>query len=635
MPDDTRCRCLGVQLDQAATDLKEAVAQNAALVARFDVLRDRLRRSQLQLAVLGQFKRGKSTFINALLGAPLLPMAVVPLTAVPTFISWHTSASARVRFADGRPTEELSSTDTDAMRKFLFQFVAEDANPENRLGVERVDLFYPAPVLAGNTVLIDTPGVGSTLRHNTEAALRVLPDCDAVLFVVSPDPPITEVELDFLRDLKSKITRILFVLNKADYVQSDELLRLTEFLRNTLKQNGLWSSDSRIFHVSARDGLDGKQRGIRKATHASGLDVIEDYLSRYLAAEKTQTLVEAIAGKAEDILWDASAEVDLQVKTLEMPLDALHAKSQAFEQALTSIEQQRQVVRDLLDGELQRLLAELRVKTDSLYRDVCSELSKVAERELASVSPPRWTAAAKESLARAIETEFDVACERFIHSFSATANASFLAHQRRSEELLNDVRKNAADIFELDFRSGFEDGWFEFVHDPYWVTKHVREALIPDPSGLVDRLLPGTLRRTRLRDRVLRHTNDLILRNAGSLHWALLQSLRDAFRNASAQFEERLDNAIHATKAVIEATLERRLVRTFEVKPAIVRLDSLRAALTRHRNEIVAAARAEACADRTGSRAALSASPSGVARRAVLRTTHGFARLRAKEVHTR
>jgi GTP-binding protein EngB required for normal cell division len=601
MPDDTRCRCLAVHLDQAAMALSEALAQNARLIARFNVLRVRLQRSQLQLAVLGQFKRGKSTFINALLGSPLLPMAVVPLTAVPTFISWHTSATARVRFRDGRPTEALATADTDAIRKFLFQFVAEDANPENRLGVERVDLFYPAPILSGNTVLIDTPGVGSTLRHNTEAALRVLPECDAVLFVVSPDPPITEVELDYLRELKLKTARILFILNKADYVQADERIRLTEFLRNTLKQNRLWSSDSIIFHVSARDGLDGKQRGDRKATHASGLDAIEDFLSRYLAAEKPQTLIEAIARKAEDVLWDAGAEVDLRVKTLEMPLETLHAKSQAFEQALTSIEQQRQVVGDLLDGELRRLLAELRVQMDGLYQHVCNELSKVVEQELVSVSPPRWTAAAKERLAHAIETEFDAAFERFIDSFSATLNASFSARQRHSEELLNDVRKTAAEIFEIDFHSGSEDGWFEFSHDPYWVTQHVRETLIPDPTVLVDRLLPGTLRRTRLREHVIRSTNDLVLRNTSNLHWALLQSLKDAFRSASAQFEARLDNAIDATKTVIEATLERRRVRTFEVKPEIVRLDSLRAALIRHRNEIVATARAEASADRTES----------------------------------
>ena len=64
----------------------------------------------------------------------------------------------------------------DAIREVLFRFVAEEANPKNRLGVERVELFYPAGILANGTVLIDTPGMGSTLRHNTEAAMQVLPN---------------------------------------------------------------------------------------------------------------------------------------------------------------------------------------------------------------------------------------------------------------------------------------------------------------------------------------------------------------------------------------------------------------------------------------------------------------------------
>jgi predicted GTPase len=72
-----RSHGLAANLDRAVMALRDVVAENASLIARFDSLRERLRHSQLQLAVLGQFKRGKSTFINALLGAPLLPIAVV------------------------------------------------------------------------------------------------------------------------------------------------------------------------------------------------------------------------------------------------------------------------------------------------------------------------------------------------------------------------------------------------------------------------------------------------------------------------------------------------------------------------------------------------------------------------------
>ena len=199
-----RPEALAATLGRIELALETAVGSESPLVARFRGLHRRLDQERLQLAVLGQFKRGKSTFINALLGDDVLPTGVIPLTAVATFIAWRREPLVVVRFKGEAPTEEFAVHTADEIRNVLFRFVAEEANPENRLGVERVDLFYPASILADGTVIIDTPGVGSTLRHNTEAALQVLPESDAAFFVVSADPPITEVELEYLRRLKSK-----------------------------------------------------------------------------------------------------------------------------------------------------------------------------------------------------------------------------------------------------------------------------------------------------------------------------------------------------------------------------------------------------------------------------------------------
>jgi hypothetical protein len=121
---------LVAKLDKASIVLACCLGAGSSLVARFDSLRDRLRHNRLQLLILGQFKRGKSSFINALLGAPLLPIAVVPLTAVPIFISWRATPSVRVGFKDGRADEELAADDPDAIREFLFRFVAGEANPD-------------------------------------------------------------------------------------------------------------------------------------------------------------------------------------------------------------------------------------------------------------------------------------------------------------------------------------------------------------------------------------------------------------------------------------------------------------------------------------------------------------------------
>lgn len=97
----------------------------------------------------------------------------------------------------------------------------------------------------------------------------MLPECDAVLFVVSVDPPITEVELDYLRRVRSKTARIFFMLNKADYLTPEDQQSVAEFLRKVLRES-LLDATAPIFCVSARDGLTAKQINARNQLQRSG-----------------------------------------------------------------------------------------------------------------------------------------------------------------------------------------------------------------------------------------------------------------------------------------------------------------------------------------------------------------------------
>ena len=118
-------------------------AEFKADCARLDGLQQRLREERCHLAVLGQFKRGKSTLVNAILGAPVLPTAIVPLTSIPTFLHGGEQLAARVVFDNGKKEEQFSGPDAEAMADFLTRYVTESANPHNRLGVRVVEATYP------------------------------------------------------------------------------------------------------------------------------------------------------------------------------------------------------------------------------------------------------------------------------------------------------------------------------------------------------------------------------------------------------------------------------------------------------------------------------------------------------------
>lgn len=149
--------------------MEKTVAEISELGAEFDNYRRKLTdlnirysEGRFHLAVLGQFKRGKSTLLNALAGEPILPVGVVPLTAAPTFIQYGETPKVSVKYQDGRKADEFTGASTTERSAYLARFVTEKGNPQNRVGVAEVEVFLPAPILAGGVVLIDTPGIGST-----------------------------------------------------------------------------------------------------------------------------------------------------------------------------------------------------------------------------------------------------------------------------------------------------------------------------------------------------------------------------------------------------------------------------------------------------------------------------------------
>jgi predicted GTPase len=170
-------------------------------------LNKRLDQGKIHIAVLGQFKRGKSSLLSALLGEEVLPTSVIPLTSIPTYIRFSHSRYIRVHFDNDKKDDVFTSDSSEEIRMFLSRYVSEEENPGNRLGVESVELYFDSGLLRQGAVLIDTPGIGSTHLHNTEATLNFLPQCDAALFLVSADPPITEVEISFLNQVREKIKK--------------------------------------------------------------------------------------------------------------------------------------------------------------------------------------------------------------------------------------------------------------------------------------------------------------------------------------------------------------------------------------------------------------------------------------------
>jgi small GTP-binding protein len=411
--------------------IEETLAVKNVRSAPCEELRHKILMNTFNLVVVGQFKRGKTSIINALLGADILPVSVVPLTSIVTIITWGETLRTSAHYENGH-TEEIATEN-------LADYVTEKGNPRNVKDVREVVVTYPSPYLKDGVRLIDTPGVGSVYEHNTDTAYRYLPKSDAALFILSVDQPMSKAELDFLKDVQEYSGKIFFLLNKADYLRVDEISEATAFSTNVL-QNAL-NTEVKIFPVSAKLALEGKISGADDMIEKSLLPPFVRALDAFLMHEKGNILVLSVANNLLRIISQAGFVTELELKSLEAPLDDLKAKVALFEKKKQELLLWEKDFDILLDSEINRIIATiLDADLEQFKKDLLSRARKRMEEtfyqyrnlplkelhtmlEQQAINDVRqscnvWRAAEDEKLEKA----FQHSCRRFIVDMNAAVD---------------------------------------------------------------------------------------------------------------------------------------------------------------------------------------------------------------------
>ncbi len=239
----------------------------------------RLADDRFTLAVVGQFSRGKSSLMNAILGMDRLPVGLVPLTSVITKVAYGNPERVMIYYAG-------SQMRTEARLDELPEYVTESGNPGNEKEIAAAEVQLPSDFLRRGLYFVDTPGVGSVITANTLTTEAFLPSADAVIFVTSFDSPLGREELEFLLKVREHVGKIFFVVNKADLVSAAQREQVLGFLRNKLKAV-LSLSEPRLFPVSALLGLRAKLTGSTEQLEQSGLPEVEESLTEFLTSDKT------------------------------------------------------------------------------------------------------------------------------------------------------------------------------------------------------------------------------------------------------------------------------------------------------------------------------------------------------------
>jgi GTP-binding protein EngB required for normal cell division len=553
-------------------------------VEKISCIREQLDQDKIHLAVLGQFKRGKSSFLNALLGENVLPVSVIPLTSVPTYIRYGEERSVRVRF-NGGGADHLSSPSSEELRAFLARYVSEEKNPENRLNVEGVELYYDSPLLRRGVVLIDTPGIGSTHQHNTEATLNFLPQCDAAFFLVSADPPVTEVEIAFLKQVRTKIDRVFFILNKIDYLTEAERDEVLAFITRVLAEKAGIGGDIILFPLSARNALEAALLNDGILRGKSGMDLLLERLDEFMSREKYDVLSAALARKTADILHDVEMRVRLAIRSYKIPTEELAQKLALFDEKIREAELQKVLSSDILAGERRRLLLLLEEQSETLRGKARRHLQHVLGEYFARGGIVRENDV-REAFSETIPAFFERELGDLSGLFDRRVGDIINLHQRRADEIIDSVRRSASDIFDIPYHPREGSGKMEHAREPYWVLHQWKSSLVPLPDEFVDRLLPGRLRESRIRKRLESQIQGLVLGNVENLRWSTLQNLDMTFRKFMSELDERFTEITGMTREAVEAALKKRKTYSEAVAGEVGRLDELEARLEEMKNRL-------------------------------------------------
>ena len=500
--------------------------------------RERLGAGRLNLAVLGEFKRGKSTLINRLLGEPVLPVGVVPMTSLPILVEHGPRPEVEIELTSG---ERLRLGPGD-----LADYATEVGNPENRRQVTRVVVRHPAPILAEGVVLVDTPGIGSAHDHNTEVAHRALAEADAAVFVLSVDSPASRAELDFLRSVRERVGRLIYVLNKADLLSAPELTEAAQFVRRMLSSPAD-GPPAQLFPLSAREG-------------DAGFAAFRAQLESALTGGRASLLLERMRGLSREALAQERRMVALQRSAMRLSSQEARERERGLELLLGEVRRTATDVEQLLRADVARLVPEVAQPAIEEFR--AAALGTLSTRVVGLVSSGISPRQMEEQVGAQLVGLVRDWMERIEGEVARALEPVADRHSQRANQMLATSSAQIAALFEVDLppvslREGIGAASSRLV-----LLEHQQLALEAAASSL-RRLAPGRLGRRLVAREAISRMEEAVDRHCGRLRYDISTRLdrkesewRQQLREALERLEETVRRAFELAETARSAGAE-------------------------------------------------------------------------------
>ncbi len=355
--------------------------QKASWLRGIEFERGRLTSNRFCVAVVGEFNRGKSSLINALLGVRLLPADVLPATAVFNRVVYGHGKEARAYLMMKNGTRE--EVPVEQLKEYVTK-LSEQAHRRTKT-IEEAIIEVPSLFLQDGVELYDTPGLNDT-EHLTETTLERMQQVDVVLYVISADAALSMTEKEFIERLlrTRSIRQMVFAVTKVDRLNEedrDKLLHsiregLQEFVRTALrgsdgripedlreKASQILSEDFRVYPLSSTMALEAYQLNDAVKLTESGYTEFRDDLKKLLTRTQgysicrqvSDTLIHILTMLADNMKQQEAEAFEVREKLPELKMVVAN---QLYQQ-LEAERKQREEMRAALPPALEKKLLQL------------------------------------------------------------------------------------------------------------------------------------------------------------------------------------------------------------------------------------------------------------------------------------
>lgn len=529
-----------------------ARTEDPALAVRAERVASPLRDGHFHVTVVGAFKRGKSTLVNALLGAEVLPTGVLPLTAVMVDVVYGEAGATVTGLDGGRFEIQLDA---------VASYVSEAGNPGNERAIDRVEVRFPAALLATGLVLVDTPGLGSVHLHNTEVGRAALLEADGAIVVLSADEPLSEDERQLLVMLARRRMRTFVVVNKTDHLDATDVDEVRAFITGRVTE-ALGEAPA-LYCVSARAGLSTRRRASDVATAAGDWDRFVAAFERFVGVELVDERLRVVRIEIVRVGEELRDAVLLRRAALDLDAVTLSARVATFRSAAEAQQQGFGEDRLLLEHDVAALSAAVAASLDAFAQREPARWREQLEAAAASLPVGILEDGLRTVVEEAVRESFEAFRVREAARVEAAWSDLGARFRARAQERVDAVRRAASDVLEIQLASIAVPAVSAERKDFSYLFLHVGSS----SEGLdrvARRLLPTRVLRRRLLARAEHQMIREFDKHAGRARWDFTQRLDGVRRQFEVAMGAELDRTVQGILAAASRTDELRVATVAE-----------------------------------------------------------------------